>query len=193
MAYTPQILAFAGSTRKASFNKLLVQHAVKGAKNAGAEVTYFDPAAYAMPLYDADLEEREGVPEAAKRIRALMKAHDGFLVASPEYNSSITGVLKNMIDWVSRQDGEDETCIAFKSKVVTLMSASPSGFGGSRSLRHVREILGNIGCIVLPNQLSLSSADEAFDAEGNLVEERKQQQVMALGADLAGFLATLHD
>lgn len=192
MAYTPQILAFAGSTRAGSLNKHLVHHALQGAKGAGAEATFFDLAAYPMPLYDADLEEREGIPETAKRVRALMKDHDGFLLASPEYNMSITGVLKNTIDWVSRPDGDDGTCIAFHNKAVTLMSASPSGFGGSRSLQHIREILSGMGCIVLPNQLSLPSAHKAFDSEGNLLDERKQQQVSALGADLAGFLTRLY-
>ena len=189
MAYTPQILAFAGSTRGDSFNKKLVRQALEGAKASGAEVTYFDLSVYSLPLYDEDLEAKTGIPEAAKRIRGLMKDHDGFLIAAPEYNSSISGVLKNTIDWVSRQDGDDAMNIAFQGKVVTLMSASPGGLGGMRALRHVREILGNMGCIVLPDQLSVSGAHDAFNPEGDLINTRKQEAVRKLGSGLAEFLA----
>lgn len=99
---TPKILAFAGSTRTESFNKKLVKIAVTGARGAGAEVTWIDLRDFPMPLYDEDLETKEGLPENAKKLKALFLSHDGLLLACPEYNSSITGVLKNAIDWVSR-------------------------------------------------------------------------------------------
>src|SRR6266446_5332539 len=98
----PRILAFAGSTRAASFNKRLVRIAARGAEAAGAEVTVIDLRDLPLPLFDQDQEAAEGPPENAKRLKALMVASDGFLIASPEYNSSISAVLKNTIDWASR-------------------------------------------------------------------------------------------
>src|SRR5580692_8132341 len=121
MPYTPKILAFAGSTRKESFNKKLVKIAADAAKSAGAQVTYVDLRDLPMPLYDGDLEAEQGIPENAKKLKALMVAHDGFLISAPEYNSSITGVLKNTIDWTSRPSLAE----CYKGKVATLMSTSP--------------------------------------------------------------------
>ena len=86
----PKILAFAGSTRKGSYNKLLAKVAMKGAEQAGAEVTYLDLRELKLPVYDGDLEERDGLPEGATRFKAMLEAHDGLLIASPEYNSSIS-------------------------------------------------------------------------------------------------------
>jgi NAD(P)H-dependent FMN reductase len=113
-----------------------------------------------------------------------MTDHDAWLIAAPEYNSSITGVLKNTIDWVSRSDDDDTApLMAFKGKVVSLMSASPGALGGLRGLVHVRSILGNLGCIVLPGQVAVMHAQKAF-ADGALVDERQQARVVALGRAL---------
>src|SRR5262249_29719722 len=98
----PRILAFAGSTRRDSFNKKLAGIAADGARAAGAEVTFIDLRDYPLPLYDGDLEAEKGLPEQAQRLKKLFLDHDGLLISSPEYNSSISGVLKNTIDWVSR-------------------------------------------------------------------------------------------
>ena len=115
--------------------------------------------------------------------------HQGLLISSPEYNSSITGVLKNAIDWASRAETETEApLIAFRGKVATLMAASPGGLGGLRGLVHLRAILGNIGVTVLPDQLTLSSAHEAFDSAGALKDERKRKQVDDLAKGLHQFL-----
>ena len=102
MAYTPKILAFAGSTRKDSFNKKLVKITGEAARLAGAQVTYLDLRDLPMPLYDGDLEAEQGIPQNARKLKALMLSHDGLLISAPEYNSSISGVLKNAIDWASR-------------------------------------------------------------------------------------------
>src|SRR5262249_48035864 len=102
IAVTPKILAFAGSTRTESFNKKLVQIAIAGARAAGAEVTYLDLRDLPLPLFDQDLEAREGLPPNGRRLKDLMLAHDGLLMSCPEYNSSVTGVWKNAIDWASR-------------------------------------------------------------------------------------------
>lgn len=188
----PKILAFAGSTSTGSFNKKLVAIAADGARSAGAQVTSIDLRDFPMPLYDADLETASGLPENARKFKNLLREHNGLLISSPEYNSSISAVLKNAIDWASRAESDDEPpLVAFKGKVAALMSASPGGLGGLRGLVHLRSILGNIGIIVLPDQVSISSAHEAFDESGKLKDARKAKQVAALGAGLAKILAQL--
>jgi len=191
MAYTPKILAFAGSTRKESFNKKLVKIAAAGASASGAQVTYVDLRDLPMPLYDGDLETEQGIPENAKRFKALLMAHDGFLISAPEYNSSITGVLKNSIDWASRPAPGETPLVCFAGKVVALMSASPGALGGLRSLVTVRSLLSNIKVIVLPDQIAIPKAHEAFDTEGKLKDPKLQASIEALGRDLAGFLTKL--
>lgn len=189
MTYKPKILAFAGSLRNDSCNKKLVKIAAEGARNAGAEVTYIDLRDYPMPIYDQEIETKEGIPPNAQKIKDLFIANDGFLISSPEYNSSISGVLKNTIDWASRPSKSDEIpLVCFKGKVATLMSASPSQLGGLRGLVHLRSILGNIDVIVLPQQQTIPNAYEAFNTEGNLLNERHQKNAVKLGADLAEFL-----
>jgi chromate reductase len=191
MAGVPKILAFAGSTRKGSYNHQLVKVAAAGAGAAGAQVTVASLGDYPMPLYDADLEAREGLPESVRRFKKLMKEHDGFLIASPEYNSSITPLLKNVIDWASRPDGDEPRLACFGGKVAALMSASPGALGGLRSLRHVREILGNIDVLVLPEQWAVGEAHEAFDAGGQLKDPARQKNVAGLGEKLAAVLSKL--
>lgn len=185
----PKILAFAGSLRKDSFNKKLIKIAIKGAEDAGAKVTYIDLKDYPLPIYDQEIEDSEGVPKNALELKKLMWEHDGFLLSCPEYNSSISGVLKNVIDWTSRQASKDEVYLScFIDKVVMLMSASPGQLGGLRGLVHVRSIFGNINSIVLPQQQSIPQADQAFDLNGSLKDSKKQTAVMNLGKTLAQFL-----
>ncbi len=187
---TPTILAFAGSTRAGSFNKKLIRVAAAAAREAGAEVTLIDLRDLPLPLFDGDLEDAGGLPENAIKLKALLRAHDGFLISSPEYNSSITGVLKNAIDWASRAETDDEpSLVAFRGKAAALLSASPGALGGLRGLVHLRAILGNIGVIVLPDQLALGSAHEAFDEFGALKDARKAGQVAGIAGGLAKFLA----
>ena len=186
MSDTLRILAFAGSTHRESFNKKLVQIAAAGAREAGADVTDIDLRDYRLPVFDQDHESEQGKPDHAKALKQMMIDHDAFLIAAPEYNSSITGVLKNSIDWVSRpDDGEATPLVAFRGKVVTLMSASPGVLGGLRGLVHLRSILGNLGCIVLPNQAAVPKAHEAFKDDGTLVDDAQQQRILGLGRTLA--------
>lgn len=193
MTNPPKILAFAGSTREASYNKLLVKIAAEGARAAGAEVTYLDLRDLPMPLFDEDLEAKEGIPENARKLKELMMAHQGLLIASPEYNGSITAVLKNAIDWASRPlPGEPPLALScFRDKVAALMSASPGGLGGLRGLNHVRSILTGVGVLVLPEQRSISKAYEAFDADGRLKEPQQQAAVEQFGSKLATLIAKL--
>ena len=187
----PRILAFASSTRRASFNKKLVAIATQGAREAGAEVTLIDLKDFPLPLFDQDLEAEQGMPENGKQLKKLFIDHDGLLIASPEYNSSFPAVLKNAIDWVSRPAPGEPSLVAFRGKVATLMSASPGALGGLRGLVHVRSILGNIGVIVLPDQFALAKAHEAFQPDGSLVDPKRQAGIEGLGTTLASFLMKL--
>jgi chromate reductase, NAD(P)H dehydrogenase (quinone) len=182
---TAKILAFAGSARKDSFNKKLVKIAAEGAKAAGAEVTYLDFRDLPLPLFDEDLEAAEGLPENVLKLKVMMKAHQGFLIACPEYNSSITSLLKNAIDLASRPETGEPSLVCFKDKVTVLMSASPGGLGGLRGLVHVRSILSNIGVLVLPDQKAIGTAYQAFDENGNLKDELQQAAIAQLGSRLA--------
>ncbi len=180
-----RILAFAGSARQDSFNKKLVKIAAEGAKAAGAEVTYLDFRELPLPLFDEDLEAATGLPGNVRHLKALMKAHQGFLIACPEYNGSITPLLKNAIDWASRPEPGEPSLVCFKEKVAALMSTSPGGLGGLRGLVHIRAILGNIGVLVLPDQQAIGNAHQAFDPSGNLQNEAQQATIMQLGSKLA--------
>jgi len=177
--------------QKDSFNKKLVQIAAAGATRAGAEVTLIDLKQFPLPMFDQDLEQANGVPEHAVRLKQLFVEHDGLLIAAPEYNSSITPLLKNSIDLVSRTTGDEPPLVAFQGKVTAPMSASPGELGGLRGLVHVRSILGNIGVLVLPDQVAISKAFEAFGDNGQLLDERKQAQVEKLGAELFRVITSL--
>ncbi len=192
MTNPPKILAFAGSTRQDSYNKKLVKIAAEGAKAAGAEVTYIDLRDLPMPLYDEDLEAQEGMPVNARKFKELLLGHQGLLIASPEYNSSITAVLKNAIDWASRPDPGEPMLAAYNNKVAAIMSASPGALGGLRGLVHLRSLLGNINVLVLPDQKAIPKAFEAFDADGKLKDPEQQKAVENLGAKLATVIGKLN-
>jgi chromate reductase len=182
MAYTPKILCFAGSLRRDSFNKKLVKIAMAGGKEAGAEVTYLDLKEIPLPVFDEDLEKESGVPENAIKLKQLMKSHQGFLISCPEYNSSITGALKNAIDWASTPVADEKPLECFTGKVVGLMAASPGALGGLRGLVTVRSILGNIGVIVIPEQVAVPKAFEAFADDGSLKDKKQEEQVRNIAA-----------
>ncbi|NDJ21715.1 NADPH-dependent FMN reductase [Nostoc sp. B(2019)] len=192
MAYTPKILAFAGSTRTDSYNKKLVKIAADGAMAVGAEVTYLDLRDLPLPLFDEDLEAQEGLPANARTFKDLMISHQGLLIASPEYNSSLTGVLKNAIDWASRPSPNEPPLAAFVDKVAAIMSASPGGLGGLRGLVHLRAILGNIKVLVLPDQVAVPKAYEAFNADGTLKDSKQQESIEKLGENVANILLKLN-
>ncbi|MDA0284718.1 MAG: NAD(P)H-dependent oxidoreductase [Planctomycetota bacterium] len=179
-----RILAFAGSTRKASLNKQLIAAAAKAAERAGAKVTLIDLADFPMPIFDQDYEAEHGMPENAQKLKQLFIEHNALLVASPEYNSSVSAVLKNAIDWVSRRAKGEPMKAAFLGKTAAIMAASPGGLGGIRGLVHLRSILQNIGVLVMPDQITLSEAHTVFDDDGTLNNERKQASIDALTEEL---------
>ena len=185
MTETPRILAFAGSLRTGSFNKKLIRIAAQAARDAGAQVTLIDLLDYPLPILNQDDEDAHGLPENAKKLKELFISHHGFLISSPEYNSSITGVLKNVIDWASRAETDDEPpLIAYTGKTCALVSASPGALGGLRALVHVRAILGNIGVFVLPGQVSIPKAHEVFNEDGSLKDAHKEESVRTLARQL---------
>lgn len=188
---TQKILAFAGSLRTASFNKRLVRIAVEGARAAGAEVTELDLREIPMPLFDGDIEREQGLPPNAKLFKRMLIEHQGMLIGTPEYNTSITAVLKNAIDWASRPESGETSYVAFKGKIGGLMSASPGNYGGVRSLTMVRGLLSHLGVVVVPTQLSIARANDAFDADGNLRDESQRNILRSIGAEVATFIRKL--
>jgi len=191
MTGSPRILAFAGSTREASYNKRLIRVAAEGARAAGAEVTVIDLRDYPMPLYDGDLEASQGLPENALRLKRLFMEHGGLLISAPEYNSGISAVLKNAIDWVSRKGRDDRPLAAYADKVAGLMAASPGALGGVRGLFQVRQILTTLGVLVIPQQRAVSRAAEAFDDAGALKDATERAAVEGIGARVADLVRRL--
>ena len=184
MTTKPKILCFAGSLRRDSFNKKLARLSMKFAQEAGADTTFLDLKELPMPIYDGDVEEEHGIPENAQKLKALLKEHQGWIISCPEYNSSISGALKNAIDWASRSDPGEAALACFDGKVAGLLAASPGALGGLRGLVTVRSILGNIKMIVIPDQFALSQAHAAFNEDGSLKEPKHAAAVKGVAERL---------
>lgn len=181
---SPKIVALAGSSRRESWNKKLIRVAADAARAAGGDVTLIDLADFPLPLMDEDLEASSGAPENATRLKEIFNASDGLLFSCPEYNSSITPLLKNTIDWLSRKADGETPLAAFKGKVCGLLAASTGQLGGLRGLVTVRSILGNIGVLVLPDQVAVPQADKAFDDDGRLTDPQRQAAVEGVARKL---------
>ena len=166
-----KIAVIVGSTREGSFNRALGKLAVAALERHGATVTDVDLGSFDLPLYSAALEAN-AFPADAERLKALFAAQDGLLLLSPEYNGSISPLLKNAIDWASRPTGDESlvALTAYRGKASAVMSASISPFGGLRGLMHLRQILSTIQTLVIPEQVLVPNAHAAFDADGNLVD-----------------------
>lgn len=166
-----KLLFLAGSARKESLNKKLAVAAAKMADEAGAQATFIDLRDYEMPIYDGDWEEREGVPETTLALVKLFAEHDGFFIASPEYNSSYSSLLKNTLDWMSRPQNTETPLVPFKGKIAALGAVSPGGLGGLRGLPPLRVMLSNIGVHVIPTQVAVGNGFQAFDDSNNMADE----------------------
>src|SRR5437764_2642445 len=162
MTRSPKILAFAGSLREHALSKSVLKIAIKGDEKAGAEVTYVELRDYPMPIYNLDEHEKTGFDEKALAFQGLLVQHDGFLIASPEYNGSLPAALKNAIDWVSRPSGVYPRSAVFAGKFAAMMSSSPGSLGGIRSLGHLRGVLTSVSVNVLPQEIAVSFAEEKF-------------------------------
>jgi NAD(P)H-dependent FMN reductase len=187
----PKILAFAGSLRAESFNKKLVRIAVRGAREAGGDVTELDLRDVPMPVYDADLQTKDGFPAGAKKFKELVAGHAGLMIASPEYNWGMSGALKNALDWASRGDGKEPAYAVTQGKYAAIMSASPGIYGGARGLLQLRAVLTCCRITALPQQVALTSAKDSFNADGTLKSEEITAEVQNLGAALARLLTKL--
>ena len=189
---TPKILAFAGSIREDSVNKRLARIALRAAQEAGAETTFVDLRDYQMPLYCQDDEGENGMPESVIQLKELMKSHEGFLIASPEYNGSLTGILKNTIDWMSRPYADDPRMACFDGKIAGLMAASPGGLGGIRGLSHLRTILAGIGALVLPNHVAVGQSGTNLVDDESVKNESLQKAITVLSTEMVRVIRGLH-
>ena len=189
-----RLLFFAGSSRTASHNKKLARLGAMIADANGIPSTFADLGDYPMPMYNGDLEAADGPPENARKFKALMQAHSGIFVASPEYNASIAPLLKNALDWISHTRDEGEAPLqVFKTRVFALGSASPGGMGGLRSLITVRTVLElGLGALVLPDQFAVPRAAAAFDEQGHLKNKEAQESFKTLIQKLARAAHVLH-
>jgi NAD(P)H-dependent FMN reductase len=174
-----KVLAFSGSTRTESLNKKLIEEAAGIARSMGASVTVIDLRDYPMPFYDADLE-KQGMPEYARKFRDLMISHDAVIIASPNYNRSISGVLKNALDWASRGENGRESLEAFEGKTFAIMSTSSGKKGGCKGLAHLREILSAVHATVVPTQVSVPYALRYFSEQDHVVNALLKQEITEL-------------
>lgn len=179
-----KVLAFAGSTRTESHNKKLINEAAKIARTFGAQVTVIDLKDLPIPLYDGDEEAANGMPTHAKYLRNLMIESDAIMIASPDYNGSVPGGLKNALDWVSRSEDGNRSRDAFAGKKFAIMSASPGKGGGAGGLNHLRDILKDIRGVVIEKTISIPLADKAFGPSGTLEDQdlrmKLQEQIQQL-------------
>ncbi|WP_343846668.1 NAD(P)H-dependent oxidoreductase [Bowmanella denitrificans] len=188
----PRILAFSGSSRKDSFNQRLVSIAADAARQAGAEVSLINLGDYPMPIYNQDLQDEQGLPESAVAFKQLLIEHDGLLIASPEYNSAFSPLLKNAIDWASRATEPGEApLVAYRGKTAAIMSCAPGALGGLRGLVFLRMLLQNIGVMVLPGQRAIGQAGSAFTEQGQLKDAEQQQAISKLAVELVDTLNKL--
>ena len=191
-----KILVFAGSTRQQSFNRRLAAVAAEAARIEGAQATLLELADFEIPMYHADLEAR-GTPADVIRLKEIMDAHPAWIIVTPEYNGSYTGLLKNTLDWASSPvaghpvfaDGSRP----FAGKVVGMLSASNGALGGLRAQSHLAPLLINLGCWLAPRQYALPRAASAFGEQGQLTDPAQQAQVQAVVSQVLWAAERLHD
>ncbi len=173
-----KILAFAGALRAGSFNRRLLAVAIEALRGQ-ADIDLLDLREVPMPPYDGDIEANQGLPEGARKFKERIAAAEALLICTPEYNHSIPGTLKNVIDWASRPPGNP-----FKGKVALLMGASPGPYGAVRGVLALRQVLTALGVLILPATVQIIRAGEAFDASGKLIDRKNAAQVEKTCADL---------
>lgn len=182
-----RILIVPGSARSQALSKRLAGAALTAVERAAGGATLIDLAEFDLPLYHADLEAREGLPQAAQPLQGLIAGHDALLIASPEYNGSITPLLVNTLDWCSRVDPTNASgsgLAIFADKPAALVGSSPGAFGGLRALIHLRDLLGYLGMIVIPQQMTVPRAHQAFDADGGLLDQTQRARLDGVAAAL---------
>ena len=184
-----KILALAGSYRKNSYNRRVLNMAIDGAREAGADVTLLDLNDYPMPIYNADEVETNGFDAAAYRFQDVLNVHSAFLIASPEYNGSLPGGFKNAIDWASRSNDKYKMYEVFRGKSAAIMTASPGQFGGLRCLGDLRGVLTIMGINVLPSEIAVPFVSQKFDGVGTTMTDEKTKKLLEnLGASLVAIV-----
>lgn len=194
MPHSTKLLFVAGSAREASLNKRLAKLGADVAHANGIAATFADLGDYPMPIYDGDIEAKSGVPDNARKLKALLLVHDGVFIAAPEYNASLAPLLKNALDWVSRSRDEGEPPLhVYKSRVFAVGSASPGAFGGMRGLIALRQTLEmGLGALVLPDQIVVPRAADAFDDHGHLKDKALMEMYKGLIQRLARAAHIMH-
>ena len=176
-----KILVIPGSLRSGSLNAKLAAASAHELARSGAEVTRISLADFPLPIYDGDLQAKSGVPKSAINLKRMIGAHHGVLIVTPEYNSSVPALLKNTIDWISRvQDPHETRGQVFRERVFAIASASGGRLGGTRALAALRLILTACHASVVPNQLALSFADQAYDEMDHLKHSADIEALKAL-------------
>jgi len=180
-----KILVFSGSTRVGSVNARLAACAAEHLTELGCDVMHISLKDYPMPLYGGDLEDADGVPDNAVKLAELMHAHNGFFIAGPEYNGSLSPLLKNAIDWITRVPNKENGLSPFKGKVGAVGAASPGGMGGISMLYHLRQIIVRLGTLVVSEQVAVGNAGSVFDENNRITHERTASYLEAACKSLA--------
>jgi len=183
----PAILAIAGSARVESFNRKLLALAVQSGRSAGLDIDHVELADYPIPIFNEDLEAEHGQDPNATRLRRKLEASDGLMLACPEYNGSLTPLLKNVIDWLSRSETGGPGVEVYRGKTALLIGASPGRLGASRAMAHLDTVLDGIGVNVMPGRFSVPGAGKAFDASGQLVDEENRKQLDQIISEYSDF------
>lgn len=187
----PKIAAIAGSYRELSYNKRVLAIAARGARDAGADVTVIDLATFALPIYCVDDVDGKGFHAEALRLQDVLSEHDGFLIASPEYNGGIPGGFKNAIDWASRPNDKYKMYEVFKGKTAAIMTASPGQFGGLRCIAPLRGVLTIMGVSVITNEIAVPFVAQKFDGDSTeMNDEKTKSHLEKLGASLVSVLGS---
>ncbi|MEM9372808.1 MAG: NAD(P)H-dependent oxidoreductase [Planctomycetota bacterium] len=187
-----RVVVISGSLRRGSFNTMLACSVAKHISGSDVTIDEISLSELDLPMFSEDLE-KEGLPSSVLDLKARMSAADAMLIASPEYNGSVSGALKNAIDWATRPCEGEAPLQCFHGKVGALLAASPGRLGGIRGIRHLRVVLSSIGVLVIPNEFGLGAAHEAFDAEGSLKDESARDGALAVGEALVRTARALKD
>ncbi|MGH8445223.1 MAG: NADPH-dependent FMN reductase [Solimonas sp.] len=180
------ILVLSGSLRSDSLHGKLARLAADELSTRGIDATLLSLADYPLPIYDDSIEKRDGIPDGASALRRLFARHHGFVLANPEYNGSVTPLLKNTLDWISRKNPETAGLQPFANKLALIVATSPGTGGGLRAAKHLRDILNSLGAFVLPRQVTIPNSAQSFDEAGQLLNPRHREQLSAeLGALIA--------
>ena len=184
MTNAPSILVFSGSTRQGSFTRQLAHVAANRIDICGGKASFIDMADYEAPLYHQDTETDDGFPDTVINFRALLRNHDGMMIATPEYNGFVPPLLVNMFSWASRPYQDESANALFHGMPVGLMAASPSGLGGVRVIPRLRDYMAELGTVAVPGFVTLPHAANAFDETGILQNDATLERLDALARRL---------